>query len=492
MEPKLGELKKWREMGVYSEVEDSGQPRISCRWVCSERLKAGKMEPKARLCARGCEDVEDVPTDSPTCERDNVRLILSIAATFNWNINSIDFKSAYLQGEDLDREIILVPPKEAETSKLWKLKKCVYGINDAGKKWYNELRKCLLALGTQVSQLDQAMFYTHTEEELLGVLLLHVDDTLWIGDETFRSTIIDPLKARFLVSAEETDELRYLGLSLKGIPNEFTLNLEHYAKLVKEIDVLPKRESDDTLTGEETKKLRILSGQLNWLSTQGRPDLAFNSCQVACSIKSATVKDLKYANKTVRMAKGLDYKLTYHPLGDPTSWKIVCFSDASFGNLPDGGSQGGCLTFLVGDKGIANLIGWHSKRLKRVARSTLAAETLACVDACAASILLSHQVSEILNLQSLPIFAVTDNESLANAVRSTTSIEDKRLRIEISSLREMLNRKEITEIKWVQTENQLADCLTKQGAKTDKLIAIAKQQMRIEKTHLRLMPLRHE
>ena len=106
---------------------------------------------KARLCARGCEDYEDVPTDSPTCERDNVRLFLTIAASNNWTINSMDIKSAYLQGEPLNREIYLRPPKEAKTEKLWKLNKCVYGINDAGKKWYNQFRKDLLGLGTKTS-----------------------------------------------------------------------------------------------------------------------------------------------------------------------------------------------------------------------------------------------------------------------------------------------------------------------------------------------------
>ena len=94
-------------MKVYIEVEDIGQKRISTRWVCTERLKAGKMEAKARLCARGCEDIEDVPTDSPTCERDNVRLLLSTATSFGWNIHTIDIKSAYLQGETLDRDILL-------------------------------------------------------------------------------------------------------------------------------------------------------------------------------------------------------------------------------------------------------------------------------------------------------------------------------------------------------------------------------------------------
>ena len=247
-EPKIAELTKWKDMNVYTEVEDVGQKRISCRWVCTERLKAGNLEAKARLCARGCEDAEDVPTDSPTCERDNVRLLLSISTSFGWDINSIDFKSAYLQGEDLDRDIFLKPPKEANTKKLWRLNKCVYGINDAGKKWYNELKKYLQNLGAKISQLDQAVFYESQNRTLQGVVLLHVDDTLWAGNSSFETRIIKPLKTRFLVSSEEHAHMRYLGLSLSSEANKCTMTLSHYTANLQEIPINPDRSNDDTVS----------------------------------------------------------------------------------------------------------------------------------------------------------------------------------------------------------------------------------------------------
>ena len=56
----------------------------------------------------------------------------------------------------------------------------------------------------------------------------------------------------------------------------------------------------------------------------------------------------------------------------------------------------------------------------------------------------------------------------------------------------MLNTKEIKTVRWVPTNLQLADCLTKQGAKTDNLLAVTKQKMRIDHTHLKLVPIRHE
>ena len=49
-------------------------------------------------------------------------------------------------------------------------------------------------------------------------------------------------------------------------------------------------------------------------------------------------------------------------------------------------------------------------------------------------------------------------------------ILDKRLRIEMAVLREMLERKEITEISWVPTDTIIANSLTKKGVPSFKIL----------------------
>ena len=53
---------------------------------------------------------------------------------------------------------------------------------------------------------------------------------------------------------------------------------------------------------------------------------------------------------------------------------------------------------------------------------------------------------------------------------SFTQILDKRLRIEMAILREMLSNKEITEITWVPNIHQIADALTKRGVPSSKIL----------------------
>lgn len=67
--------------------------------------------------------------------------------------------------------------------------------------------------------------------------------------------------------------------------------------------------------------------------------------------------------------------LTYEPITE--NHDITLFTDALFGKLPNGGRQGAYLIYSVGNDNKCNLISWQSKRIKRVAKSSLAAETLA-------------------------------------------------------------------------------------------------------------------
>ena len=41
--------------------------------------------------------------------------------------------------------------------------------------------------------------------------------------------------------------------------------------------------------------LRALSGQLNWVTSQARPDASFLSCQLANNGKDASIRNLKEA-----------------------------------------------------------------------------------------------------------------------------------------------------------------------------------------------------
>ena len=66
---------------------------------------------------------------------------------------------------------------------------------------------------------------------------------------------------------------------------------------------------------------------------------------------------------------------------------------------------------------------------------------------------------------------VTDNKSLYDNTHSKKSTTDKRLRVDIAALKEMIVKTEIV-VKLLQVEEKLSDVLTKKGASPHSLISV--------------------
>ena len=77
---KQEEIKNWHNNDVFEEVENAGQKCVSTRWVCSLKETPKGIVPKARLAARGFEELnmQELQKDSPTCASESLRLLLSV------------------------------------------------------------------------------------------------------------------------------------------------------------------------------------------------------------------------------------------------------------------------------------------------------------------------------------------------------------------------------------------------------------------------------
>ena len=488
LEAKQAEIEKWKEFKTYVEVPDTGQPRISTKWVCTEKMKGGQRVTKARLVARGFEeDKSQLRTDSPTCSKESLRMLISILAAKKWKLQSIDIKSAYLQGNDIARDIYLQPPKEAHSDKLWKLLKTPYGIADAGRKWYIRVQKEFTALGAKTSRSDRSVFIWEDQSRSspCGILIVHVDDFLYGGNRHFLQEIIPQIRSVFRVGTEEEDCFKYLGLHVSETTQGVRISLEEYISSMKEMNTgelgLDKKR---VLESGENSELKRLIGQINWVSTQSRPDISFENCMLGGRVAKAIVADVHQANKVVRKIRGQTLDLMFPNDLELSSVGLVCFCDASLANLQDKGSQGGFLIFLVDGAGAFSLLCWQSKRIKRVVNSSLSAECLEAVDAAETCLLISDRLEEMLCRPSgsIKITLVTDNRSLVDAVHRSTSVENRRLQIDISMLREMVERNEINEFRWINSEHQIANSLTKRGVSSDYLLHILQFGYRYDHT----------
>ena len=476
MEAKRKEMENWKENDVFEEVEWEGQTLISVRWIVTEKVKKEGKVVKARLVARGFEEEigESISTESPTCSKEVLRLVLALMVRLRWTCNTIDIKSAYLQGHNIKREVYLKPPPEFFEGKVWKLKKTVYGLCDAARAWYDTVKKEMLRLGMSISKFDPAMFMFRKDGRLEGIVCIHVDDYCWGGTGYFEGLVIAKLKKHFLVGIVDSGHFKYVGLNVKQKDKGISLDQESYIKGLNQIEISQKKcqKKDMGLNDEEVHQYRSVVGQLNWIGTQTRPDISFDVCSLSVRFGKCTMGDLMEANKVVKRVKTDQISLFFPELKGEIH--LECFSDAAFANLCDSGSQGGFLIFLKDEIGNRCPIMWKSKKIRRVVTSTLAAETLALLEVAESACYLSKIIEDIgIGMESkVKIKCFVDNKSLVESLGSMKKVENKYLRINMACIKEMIERGDILSVEWVDTRRQLANCLTKKGASAGTLIEI--------------------
>lgn len=300
-------------------------------------------------------------------------------------------------------------------------------------------------------------------DDLCGILICHVDDILHGGNDQFYNDIMQSLERTFDIGSKQSSCFTSCQLPDYSI----IIEQKSFTDSIKYLDIDKNRRTSDGVTESERTSLRAAIGQLNWIAGMSRPDLSFDVCQLSSLVKNATVSDMIYANKVIKRAQTEPLSLLVPSL-DLSQSKIVTFADASYNNLPEGGSQGGNVIFLSDGKRSTPLQ-WSSARIKRVVRSTLAAESLSASSACDSSLYLANLVKVVLNnTEDTQVICITDNKSMFDSISTSKPTTEQRLRLDISALREMNEKKEVT-FHWVKGQYQLSDCLTKKGASSKSL-----------------------
>ena len=106
-------------------------------------------------------------------------------------------------------------------------------------------------------------------------------------------------------------------------------------------------------------------------------------------------------------------------------------------------------------------------------RSTIAAEGLALLEELEAAIFYRELFACINLVQpiNMAITAFIDNKSIVEALQSTKLVDDKRLRIDIAAVSEMITENNVS-VKWCPGKMQLANSLTKRSANTHDLLSV--------------------
>jgi hypothetical protein len=197
-----------------------------------------------------------------------------------------------------------------------------------------------------------------------------------------------------------------------------------------------------------------------YIATVCQPEAAYD-LSFAAQIVNPKETDIKNLNKRIQwqldnQARGL----TFVPL-DIDSLSLVVFTDASFAGNTDFSSQIGYVITLTDRNGSANIIHWSSIKCKRVTRSVLAAELCALSHGFDITSAIKATIQNILQLKQLPLILCTDLRSLYDCLVKLGTTREKRLMVDIMSLRQAYERREATEVKWINGNSNPADAMTK-------------------------------
>ena len=519
------------------------------RFLLKYKVKDGQQKANARLILQGFRHIDvtskKLETESPTLSKGARSLILLLCCQMGWKVFSADVKSAFLQSDDIDKDIRLfaVPNRDIRQRlarlmglkdfQILRIKKPAFGDVRAPRQWYttadrvnqdelffarHKLDKCLYMSSRLAKGNDEPFRVFNLKGAAMvvdGVIGIHVDDLLGGGENVntkedtqgggpeevlcFRDRV-QRLFQRFKFGhVDFSYDQTFCGVHLQQSFNHdaVMMNLKRYVHQVKPITVDKARKQmvTDTLDEREVGKLRSLLGALAWPATQCIPMLSASVSLMQASMSAPTVGDLLEANKTLRFAKEAveRYSWSIHRHGDLSTLCLAAYTDAAWAVRPDGSSQGGYIIFAASRDEVEaekpfrlTALEWGSKKLTRVCRSSLAAETQAaatCVDelewlkACWHLMLWPNADPTDDDMAKVTLsFVITDAKSLydaANSMSAGLKLAERRSAIELSGTNERL--KAIGgHWRWCNSNQQLADGLTKATARATCLEAFSR------------------
>ena len=366
---------------------------------------------KSRLVVQGNqEDGNSIRSDTPTASLLSFNLVCVIAVLNNWIVWACDASTAYLQSQGISRLLILRPPRPPPPGislyDLLRAKGSIYGTKDAGRAWWKKLYRTLISHGWKMSKIEPALFFLVINGKLTGILITHVDDLSCAGEGSEFKATIGMMEKEIHLKVQK-EEFRFCGKNL--IQRNGSIEIDQF-DAIQSIDymVLSKdrrQQVNAPLTEHKKSLLRALIGQPGWVARQSRPDIMVNVSMAAQSMGAPKIRDVIQLNKTVKMLKEtVDAKWKFVASDLKLEDCVVfCFADSSFANGEHLKSQ---CRYLVGftspklkdgEETPIYVLEAYSGSIKRVCRSTLAAETNGCLAGAEAADFLRMLLLEVLH-----------------------------------------------------------------------------------------------
>lgn len=437
---------------------------------------------KCRYVAKGFSQVQGLDyqeTFSPTVKYVTLRILLALSTQYDWNVDQIDYETAFLNGE-LQEDIYMEEPEGFESSprKVLKLKKSLYGLKQAPREWNIKLDNMLKSIGFKQCQVDSGLYYADIEMGNKMYITVFVDDLVcfYPRDSDSARKLKDEVKHGF--KSKDLGECSHiLGMHVTRNRESGTISIsqkQYILNLLKQFQLEDCKSVETplnpgtiyTATGmknlpesepfEDVTLYQKAIGSCIYLMISSRPDISFAVSHLARFMTKPRQVHWLAIRRVFRYLKGtLDRKLTYQKDGVA---EPVGYADASFApDLTDCRSVMGYLFKLSGAAVI-----WKTQRQHSVARSTCDAEFMALGHCAAEAAWLRNLLIEIGMIdKSKSIMIYGDNQSSIKVSKHPVFHQRmKHIAIQYHYTRELVNSK-VIDIAFVSSKEMTADILTK-------------------------------
>ncbi|GMP81639.1 hypothetical protein CsSME_00036279 [Camellia sinensis var. sinensis] len=472
----MEEMNALRRSGTWEIVDlPKDKKTVGCKWVFTIKCNAdGSVERyKARLVAKGFTQTYGIDyqeTFAPVAKINSIRVLLSLAVNSDWPLHQLDIKNAFLNG-DLEEEVFmsLLPGFEQRlgSDRVCRLNKSLYGLKQSPRAWFERFGKAVISCGFSQSQADHTIFYKHSKNNKIAILIVYVDDIILTGnDEAELAALKEKLAKEFHI--KDLGALKYfLGMEFARSKEGIFVNQRKYVlDLFGETGMLGYKMAETPIEpnlklqaakAEEVKEreqYQRLVGKLIYLS-HTRPDIAFAVSMVSQFMHSPGAEHFEAVYKILRYLKGTPGRgLLFKKHGH---LQVEVYTDADWaGSVTDRRSTSGYCSFVGG-----NLVTWRSKKQNVVTRSSAEAEFRAVAHGICEVMWIKRILEELKLSHPTPMKVYCDNKA-AIAIAHNPVLHDRTKHIEVDKhfIKEKINAGIIC-MTYLPTGEQLADVLTK-------------------------------